>query len=127
MGLNSRRGATRNASNKAKYVESIPLLLPLPASDLSVACSRLSSDAGRSASPFLGTEDGMLSDDGKLAPPGKGKGRSKTKRVGKSSKRRLGYARVFMEAWCKDDAEFNLHRKRVRNLCYYRLMSRIEC
>ncbi|KAI0728616.1 hypothetical protein C8Q72DRAFT_833542 [Fomitopsis betulina] len=70
MGLNSRRGATRNASNKAK----------------------LSSDAGRSASPFLGTEDGMLSDDGKLAPPGKGKGRSKTKRV--------------------DDAEFNLHRKR---------------
>ncbi|EPS99132.1 hypothetical protein FOMPIDRAFT_97108 [Fomitopsis schrenkii] len=70
MGLNSRRGAARNASNRAK----------------------LGSDAGRSASPFLGTEDGMLSDDGKPSIASKGKGRSKAKRA--------------------DDAEFNLHRKR---------------
>ncbi|KAH9835777.1 uncharacterized protein C8Q71DRAFT_763387 [Rhodofomes roseus] len=70
MGLSTRRGATRNASHKAK----------------------IGSDAGRSASPFLGTEDGMLSDDGKAGPAGKGKGKSRAKRV--------------------DDAEFNLHRKR---------------
>ncbi|KZT74845.1 hypothetical protein DAEQUDRAFT_8937 [Daedalea quercina L-15889] len=70
MGLNSRRGAARNASNKSK----------------------LGSDAGRSASPYMGTEDGMLSDEGKLPPVGKGKGKSRAKRA--------------------DDAEFNLHRKR---------------
>ncbi|KAH9937464.1 uncharacterized protein B0H18DRAFT_970762, partial [Fomitopsis serialis] len=70
MGLSTRRGAARNASHKAK----------------------IGSDAGRSASPFMGTEDGMLSDEGKPPPAGKNKGKSKAKRA--------------------DDAEFNLHRKR---------------
>ncbi|CCM02185.1 uncharacterized protein FIBRA_04264 [Fibroporia radiculosa] len=71
MGLsNSRRGATRNATTKTKLV----------------------TDTGRSASPYVGSENGNMSDDGKTTSSSKGKGKSKAKR--------------------KDDAEFNLHRKR---------------
>jgi len=71
MGLsNSRRGATRNATAKTK----------------------LASEAGRSASPYVPSEPGGLSDDGKAATAGKGKGKSKAKRT--------------------DEAEFNLNRKR---------------
>ncbi|GBE78127.1 hypothetical protein SCP_0110100 [Sparassis crispa] len=69
LGLaNSRRGAARNATTKAK----------------------LASDAGRSASPYLESEVGNISDDGKTTT--KGKGKSKAKRT--------------------DEAEFSLNRKR---------------
>ncbi|KAI0690671.1 hypothetical protein BC835DRAFT_1417615 [Cytidiella melzeri] len=67
MGLgNSRRGAVRNSTSKARL------------------------EAGRSASPFMGSELGNLSDEGKPTPKGKGKSRAKQ----------------------ADDAEFSLHRKR---------------
>ncbi|KAI0085611.1 hypothetical protein BDY19DRAFT_964785 [Irpex rosettiformis] len=67
MGLgNSRRGAVRTSTSKARL------------------------EAGRSASPYLGSDLGALSDDGK--PPPKGKGKSRAKQA--------------------DDAEFSLHRKR---------------
>lgn len=70
MGLgNSRRGTTRNATSKNK----------------------LASEAGRSASPYLASENGNLSDDHQPTPT-KGKAKSKAKK--------------------SDDAEFNLHRKR---------------
>ncbi|KAI0803075.1 hypothetical protein BC629DRAFT_1591169 [Irpex lacteus] len=68
MGLgNSRRGAARNSTTKARL------------------------EAGRSASPYLGSDLGALSDDGK--PGQKLKGKSKAKQA--------------------DDAEFSLHRKRT--------------
>ncbi|KAI0936058.1 hypothetical protein AcV5_004298 [Taiwanofungus camphoratus] len=71
MGLgNSRRGAIRSATTKTK----------------------LASEAGRSASPYLGSENGNISDDGTNANTGKGKGKSKAKRT--------------------DDAEYSLNRKR---------------
>lgn len=67
MGLgNSRRGAVRNSTSKARL------------------------EAGRSASPYMSSELGNLSDDGKLST--KPKGKSKAKQA--------------------DDAEFSLHRKR---------------
>jgi hypothetical protein len=43
---------------------------------------RLPSDAGRSESPYVGSENGAVSDDASPSPA-KGKGKSKTKRVGK--------------------------------------------
>ncbi|KZT06767.1 uncharacterized protein LAESUDRAFT_725528 [Laetiporus sulphureus 93-53] len=71
MGLaNSRRGAVRSATTKTK----------------------LASDAGRSASPYVASENGALSDDGKTTTSGRNKAKSRTKRA--------------------DEAEFNLHRKR---------------
>ncbi|OSX67766.1 hypothetical protein POSPLADRAFT_1051890 [Postia placenta MAD-698-R-SB12] len=70
LGLgSSRRGATRNATSKSKLV----------------------AEAGRSASPYVASEAGNISDDGKPSPA-KGKSKSKAKKA--------------------DDAEFNLHRKR---------------
>ncbi|PCH33422.1 hypothetical protein WOLCODRAFT_22004 [Wolfiporia cocos MD-104 SS10] len=59
MGLNTRRGATRNASSKSK----------------------LASEAGRSASPLVASESGHISDGGKAPTAGKGKGKSKAKRT----------------------------------------------
>jgi len=69
LGLgNSRRGAVRNAATKTK----------------------LSSEAGRSASPYMGSDQGNVSEDGK--PGSKSKSKSKAKR--------------------QDEAEFSLNRKR---------------
>jgi len=69
----ARRGAARNANTKAKLV----------------------SEAGRSASPYVGSENGHLSDDSKaaIASASKNKGRSKAKQ--------------------KDEAEFSLNKKRM--------------
>ncbi|KIM84544.1 hypothetical protein PILCRDRAFT_818115 [Piloderma croceum F 1598] len=53
--------------------------------------TKLPSDAGRSESPYVASENGAASDDASPSPA-KGKGKSKTKRV--------------------EDAEFNLKRKR---------------
>ncbi|OBZ79619.1 hypothetical protein A0H81_00542 [Grifola frondosa] len=58
MGLgNSRRGAARNATTKTK----------------------LASEAGRSASPYFGSDNGHVSDDGKGSAKGKGKSKAKRK------------------------------------------------
>ncbi|EIN13596.1 hypothetical protein PUNSTDRAFT_129274 [Punctularia strigosozonata HHB-11173 SS5] len=67
LGTGSRRAAPRNAATK------------------------VSSDAGRAESPYLGSETGNVSDESSVTTP-KSKAKSKAKR--------------------KDDAEFNLHRKR---------------
>lgn len=48
----------------------------------SAICFRLPSDAGRSESPYVGSDNGAASDDASPSPA-KGKGKSKTKRVGK--------------------------------------------
>ncbi|KAH9947660.1 hypothetical protein B0H21DRAFT_737467 [Amylocystis lapponica] len=69
MGLSSsRRGAARSATTKTK----------------------LAAEAGRSTSPYLGSENGNISDDGKTTVKGKGKSRAKR----------------------TDEAEFSLNRKR---------------
>ncbi|THH26653.1 hypothetical protein EUX98_g7532 [Antrodiella citrinella] len=69
LGLgNSRRGAIRNANTKTK----------------------LTSEAGRSASPYMGSDHGNVSDDGKGS---KSKSKSRAKR--------------------QDEAEFSLNRKRT--------------
>jgi hypothetical protein len=49
---------------------------------LFTAYFRLPSDAGRSESPYVGSENGAVSDDASPSVA-KGKGKSKTKRVGK--------------------------------------------
>jgi len=61
------------------------------AANRSNAKTKVHSDAGRSESPYVGSENGTMSDDASPSPA-KGKGKSKGKRV--------------------DEAEFNLKRKR---------------
>lgn len=73
---------------------------------------RVFSDAGRSESPYVGSENGILSDDGSPSPA-KVKGK-KGKRAGKDTSiidypigLRLTLFRFV------DDGDFNLKRKRV--------------
>lgn len=69
-------------------------------------------EAGRSASPYIGSDLGNLSDDGKSAT--KGKGKSKAKQTGKAT----AYGPTLGANARSDDAEFSLHRKRVCRVVY---------
>lgn len=85
MGLgNSRRGAVRNSTAKAKCVRTTRVYV-IVVSDGYRCLRRL--EAGRSASPYLGSDLGNLSDDGK--PASKAKGKSKAKQAGECEKRPL--------------------------------------
>ncbi len=75
----TRRGAPRNANAKLKYVVIYAFLQELTL--IPLVFFRLAPEAGRSASPYLPSENGHLSDDGKGA--NKAKGKSKAKRTGK--------------------------------------------
>ena len=72
----SRRGTARN-SNKNRCVLCRRRVL---GAWLRVANSRLPSEAGRSDSPYLASENGHVSDEGKS--PSKSKAKSKAKRDG---------------------------------------------
>lgn len=83
IGTGTRRAAVRNATSKSKYVVFCFLfflgsaLAPFDRSDGVVHWCRLGSDAGRSVSPYPGSENGNASDhSAPLPPPGpKKKGR----------------------------------------------------
>lgn len=70
---------------------------------------RTASETPRSASPFIGSETGTVSDELPVAKP---KGKSKAKKTGWSSKP------VKLEAThtATEDAEFNLHRRKVESV-----------
>lgn len=73
MGLgNSRRGAVRNSTSKARYVPAFAQVILRTSAHY---FERL--DAGRSASPYVATDLGNLSDDSKSTTKGKGKSRAK--------------------------------------------------
>lgn len=79
LGLgNSRRGAVRNATSKTKCVYRHSRRNAL------LIRSRLASEAGRSTSPYVGSDAGNVSDDGKPGLKTKTK-LSKAKRQGKQS------------------------------------------
>lgn len=77
----TRRGAARSATAKSKYVFSASLLSGSVLLLFYLLWKRLAtSEAGRSASPHIASENGHLSDDGKAT--NKAKGKSKAKRTG---------------------------------------------
>lgn len=76
IGTGTRRAANRSNA-KTKYVASS---LTLPRDTFS-SNHRASTDAGRSESPYVGSENGAASDDASPSPA-KGKGKAKNKRAG---------------------------------------------
>lgn len=81
----------------------------MPLADCTDNASR--TEAARSESPFVGSDNGMQSDDTNPSPA-KGKTKTKGKRAGErySEVVLLASSRIFDIA---DDADFNLKRKRV--------------
>ena len=72
---------------------------------------RLSSEAGRSASPYVASDAGNMSDESKTAAARlKATKSSKAKRQGQWSR----FCAPLMTDFFPDEAEFSLNRKRVR-------------
>jgi hypothetical protein len=69
-GTGTRRGAVRNATSKSKYELYLFIYLFFRFALLNVAhWCRLGSDAGRSVSPYPGSENGNVSDHNAPPPP----------------------------------------------------------
>lgn len=104
MGHTGTRRATNRSGAKAKYA-----CLCVPPSNFTHNAPR--TEAARSESPFVGSDNGMQSDDTNPSPA-KGKTKPKGKRAGEDciEVALLASSRIFAIV---DDADFNLKRKRV--------------